>query len=512
MLRGATLAHNFGNISMFQTDFGVPLQLYRGFKTPMGPYITGAEREFMASGGVLWYSFQPQDWKAMTSKVKINKKLGIACVPDCPDGRTDTKACSYNKPISCAGTETWHKKKTEWLWSDDIIDSYAKAVASAKPSKVFVAPGYEPNGHATEIQKKASAAFGSAAEYRAMWTYVRARFRAKGADNAVFVIDFASEIRLDENRFIASELFVTGHVDWLFWNMFQKATYAKDDAAGVLGGDCGAMFDTSYSEFSKNPDFMAVPWGIGAWMTRSEGYGAANSVYKATPIPDADRKRCLTDVAAALGDTSKYSQMKAMIYFNSQYGIVSPRTLVFEPCARGRSGPWGTAQCRLKRGKEVCACNNRDQGGGAMPSNPQLVPEFTSLMTIKPFMAGDVAWAQACADANITSCPAHSGTPAPVRASAGTGLVCDAWAAGECQGSKLGAKDGLSRAQCGAWCTAQPGVGCCRSEDGRADKTPPYSCYAHAGTSFESAASGADPDLSCSAHTSGPADQVPSSS
>ena len=35
---------------MFQTDFGVPLQLYRGFKTPMGPYITGAEREFMAGG------------------------------------------------------------------------------------------------------------------------------------------------------------------------------------------------------------------------------------------------------------------------------------------------------------------------------------------------------------------------------------------------------------------------------------------------------------------------------
>ena len=41
--------------------------------------------------------------------------------------------------------------------------------------------------------------------------------------------------------------------------MFQKATYAKDDAAGVLGGDCGAMFDTSYSEFSKNPDFMRDP-------------------------------------------------------------------------------------------------------------------------------------------------------------------------------------------------------------------------------------------------------------
>ena len=286
--RGATLGLTYGyappaqtgagdKIRAFEEDYTVPLHIYRTFKNAGSntDAITDHERAFVRSGGILFYSIQPNDWaKAATP--------------------------AYN-------------------WA---LVRYAAAVKSLAPALVFVAPGYEPDGHAKETQTKAGLVHGTAADYRAMFKHVRAVFAEHNVTNAVFTLDLSFNIRVHPD--VLPQLWPGDDaVDWLMYNVFQSKESGAEDGSG----DCGASAHDIYNMLEARAltdgiDYTARPWGLGAWGSMNATYGTARWPGKA--ISKASREACLTGVQQLL-DGGACPRLRASIYFNSLNSLVCPR-------------------------------------------------------------------------------------------------------------------------------------------------------------------------------------------
>eukprot|EP01063_Lacrimia_lanifica_P025597 TRINITY_DN3346_c0_g2_i1.p1 TRINITY_DN3346_c0_g2~~TRINITY_DN3346_c0_g2_i1.p1 ORF type:complete len:317 (+),score=76.37 TRINITY_DN3346_c0_g2_i1:61-1011(+) len=263
MWRGSTLGKGYGGADDFASDFGVPLHLYRGFKRPSDMAFSDWELEFIGSGGIYFYSLQPQNWS---------------------------------------------------LWAaggfDSSIEEAAAAIAAVAPAQVMIAPGFEPNGHCVQ-GAGTHAYYGTPEEYKRMYRHIRDTFTARNVTNAVFVMDYSNELHKDPAR--GGALYPgDGYVDWVFFNMFQKK-------ASLKGGDgnCSAMAMGNYAALEAVPGFRTIPWGVGAWGTRRETFGSA-------PIPDAIRRVCLQEMAAMFS-SGQVPRLHASIYFNSLDCIISPR-------------------------------------------------------------------------------------------------------------------------------------------------------------------------------------------
>ena len=137
--------------------------------------MTSAELAHVSSGGILWYGFQPTDWKgAATGKF------------------------------------------------DNLLHTYADAVASVAPAQVMVCPGWEPDGHAAPLAHGREL-FGETVDYITFYKRTVDIFQAQGASNAVFIVDFSAKGEFDTGtRDLIPELIPDGGiVKWVFWNMFQ---------------------------------------------------------------------------------------------------------------------------------------------------------------------------------------------------------------------------------------------------------------------------------------------------
>eukprot|EP00756_Hemistasia_phaeocysticola_P066039 Hpha_TRINITY_DN8964_c0_g1::TRINITY_DN8964_c0_g1_i1::g.81003::m.81003 len=286
--RGATLDNRYGGIGEFESDYGVPLHLFRGFMRKGKTAFSDSEAAFIAGGGIYFYSTQPSNWS----------KYG-------------------------SGAE------------DAEIAAYADAVAGVAPAQVFVAPGFEPDGHVNPESTKDY--HGTPSEYRTMYQRYRTVFKNRNVTNAVFVLDYSNGVH--KNQTLLEELYPgDGLVDWVFHNMFQSKTGKK--------GNCTEMALANYNALKAFSSFSSLPWGLGAWGTRNATFGPVEKA-----IPDADRKECLEQMTALLAQSgpggSLTPRYRAGIYFNSLQSLISPRKSV--PCSYLELAPAQTAMFKVKQ-------------------------------------------------------------------------------------------------------------------------------------------------------------------
>jgi hypothetical protein len=271
MWRGATLQSN--DIKGFEQDMDVKLQVYRTFKGCANKYAAALkddEIDFVAQGGILMYSTQPDDWAAYASGSK-----------------------------------------------DDMIQAYAAQVKSLAPAKVLVAAGYEPDGHCVE-SGNTKHIYGTMAEYQAMYTHYQQVFSDAGVDNAVWIMDY-SALMSDPTMFakLAVPLWPgDDKVDWLSWNFFQKSNTVTGPKAVADGGDCAGNMEEVYSQFSaaQTSTMFNVPWAMGAWGTMETGFGGGT-------IKTSGRILCLNGMASDFA-SGNYPNMKMAIYYNSLQDII----------------------------------------------------------------------------------------------------------------------------------------------------------------------------------------------
>lgn len=299
MWRGATLQTAvFGNISNFQRDFGVPLHVFRTFKTEAEVAFTEPELEFIGGGGIVFYSTQPKSYKEWSSGAK-----------------------------------------------DSSIAAYAAEIKKVAPAQVFIAPGFEPDGHADTSGGEANKdLYGTPTEYRTMYRRYRTVFEQHGVTNAVFVMDYSNGAH--NNQTLLEALYPgDGYVDWVFHNFFQSHPESKKK------NNCTDGILANYAALSAFKNYSNLPWGLGAWGTRNQSFDNPPS-----PNPDSEREECLAEMRKLFDDSgprgSRLPKYRAAIYFNSLNCVISPR----------HSVPYGY---------------------------PELAPAMTTMFESKPFTEND---------------------------------------------------------------------------------------------------------------------------
>lgn len=278
MWRGATLdRRGYPWINMFKMDYGVPLHIYRGFKTPKYTTLTADEKKFIKDGGIYFYSVQPHPWSDFTGNNAV---------------------------------------------AQSQIAKMAQEIKSVHPARVFLAPGYEPDGHAAESQNKTHLVYGVAEDYQKMYRNFRQVFKNLNVHNAVFLMDLS--VSIQDNAFVLDKLYPgEGFVDWMFFNVFQSQPQKHTDK-----GNCSAITRRIYSILEKNGKFDSMPWGIGAWGSMNATFGDPAHGYPSKALPLEDRKECLNQMKTILSDSKRggaFEKLKAAIYFNSLNSLISPR-------------------------------------------------------------------------------------------------------------------------------------------------------------------------------------------
>jgi len=276
----------------YKTEWGVPLHIYRSFKSPWdGAKTTDGEQAFVKGGGILWYGWQEESWNV-----------------------THTGDCATNE--HCA-----------YKWE---VKEYANAIQALAPHKVMVAIGWEQDGHTSDYAEHN--VFGSVKDYVAYQLKIRKWFEVWGVTNAVFVFDVSHMAEFKpEIAALLAPLFDNDGVTtstWVFFNMFQmtsKEKYEKNALKGTKQAhwDSKHMLDWFYKFFTETEASKfskSVALGIGAWGTNVND-NAPEPWTK--PIPQADREGYITAVKEAL-ESGNYPKIKASIYFDSLYSIITP--------------------------------------------------------------------------------------------------------------------------------------------------------------------------------------------
>mmetsp|Transcript_18777 Transcript_18777/g.40995 ORF Transcript_18777/g.40995 Transcript_18777/m.40995 type:complete len:976 (-) Transcript_18777:61-2988(-) len=217
--------------------------------------------DHVASGGILWLSIQPHDWKEAASTSSL----------------------------------PWAKK-------------FAGTVKSFAPAKVMVSVGHEPDIHCIECDTDYQ--YGYIQDYLDMWTFYQNLFKQEGVDNVVWVMDYAGKKNV---RAFTSQVLPLwpgdGKIDWLFWNLFQLG-----GPFDTRNGNFSSQLMRSYSNFetysAPGTKFTAIPWGLGAWSATD---------YETT----CDQISYLRTAAEAMS-SPRYSRFRAAVYFDSKTGIVYP--------------------------------------------------------------------------------------------------------------------------------------------------------------------------------------------
>ena len=312
--------------STYTDEFGVPLHIYRSFKSAWNlAKLTPEEEQWVRAGGILWYGWQETDW---------------------------AKAA-----------------KDGYKWK---LQPYANAIKSVAPHKVMVCPGWEPDGHTSEFA--VHNVFWSAQDYLDFRANVVKQFESFGVTNAVYIQDysympmFKPDIAPSLNDLFPDD----GSVEWIFFNSFQQTSFqkyektlAKVGAPAQSNPDSKAMIDWFYNFFENDakPIMKNATLGIGAWGTNYED--SAPKEYR-KPIPTADRERYIKGVQEVL-ESGSYPRIKASIYFDSLYSTITPCT--------GKI----TGMSDLAHGNKIDTYHNSNE----------LVPTFIKYLKSEKFTAND---------------------------------------------------------------------------------------------------------------------------
>eukprot|EP01052_Picozoa_sp_SAG31_P030738 SAG31_NODE_3179_length_4583_cov_1.884478_6_plen_364_part_00 len=294
----------------FEAAYGTRLHIYRTFKTPTWTEITTGEASFIARGGILFYSIQPSNWSQVRAVT-----FSFLC-PLLEKYGTFIARCNalIEKVSPCVQWVDWHS-----AWK---IGKFAAAIKGMAPHQVMVAPGFEPDGHAAESQNRSAEVYGTGEEYRLMCRNFRRQFAKQNVTNAVFVLDLSSNAR--DTAFVFPKLYPGDeYVDWIFFNLFQS--HRQNEKRG----NCTTIATTQYEMLESQLSSGVIkdarkPWGVGAWGTMNSTFGDPKDGYPSKPIPTADRRLCLQQMADVFSDRQRFGRLKASIYFDSLNSLISP--------------------------------------------------------------------------------------------------------------------------------------------------------------------------------------------
>lgn len=267
MWRGST---NLPNPQDYQNWFGSALNVWRIFTTSP---LTDTELDFVSGGGILFVSPQPTNWSA---------------------------------ELVSPPTE--------------LMEKTVNIVKSVAPALVYVAFGFEPDGHANETANSPGEVFGTASEWVAMQQKFGDYMKSMGVTNAKQVIDFSTDMPMEFQP--AATILWPGneYVDMLCMNIFQNESTTS----------CETAFELVYNQFEQAAtaelNYTGVPWCLGAWGTMYQNHHMPTP----EPIPMPDRAECFSGMETAL-NSGKYSRVILENYFNSNACIVQPNGSTLNP-------------------------------------------------------------------------------------------------------------------------------------------------------------------------------------
>lgn len=268
----------------FKAEFGRDLHIYRTFKSCWQPDLFQAEIDFIAKGGILFFSIQSNNW---------------------------AKDVVDPKSIEC-------------------LRKMARAVKAVAPAQMYVCPGYEPDSHASP---QGGDVFGTIPEYLAYRKKVKEIFDSEGATNSIWVMDYSNHGANEPGHFdkaFADLMPDDGSVQFLFFNIFQMVDkkamkQRRKQGKSSKNWDSSPSLKWFYEYFTdeKNPKYNAwkdIPQGIGAW--GSLQLNTKDKTKFTRNLKAKDRKTFINNLTDDQ-ESGKYPKIKAAIWFDSLESIIT---------------------------------------------------------------------------------------------------------------------------------------------------------------------------------------------
>lgn len=252
--RGSTLGSLNGDPAQFTRKYGAPLHIARVFS----PNLTTVDLAFIHGGGIVWVDISVSNWTEAATSAAFAPK----------------------------------------------ISEVADVFASVAPAQMFLCVDHEPDHNV-------DTAWNTVPMYRAMWVVWQRAFAARNVTNAVWVMDFSTQLagkNAKERVATAKALWPApeARVDWLFFNTFQTNTWPSFST--IAGTIYASLLSLNVSGIET------VPMGLGA-------FGSHNS------LDDATRADFLNYAAKAL-NTNTLPRVRAAIYFDSLESAVSGKMML----------------------------------------------------------------------------------------------------------------------------------------------------------------------------------------
>jgi len=235
---------------------GFPCHLYRYYWSS-GNTLKPYEVDFITSGGIIWLSVQPRDWKEAASR-------------------------AYRP----------------------VLDELCKLVKKLAPAQVMISAGHEPDRHCTICDNHPEEIWGTIQDYNEMGKAFRKRFAENNVKNVIWIMNFAGT----QDPQLFQQIVVPmwpgdGVIGWLFFNTFQLGGH-MDKGGGPLVGGVERMYNNFETFSTPGTNFKSVPWGLGAWAIshQNEHCDMASYIYSAKTTIESGR----------------YPRIKAAVYFDSK--------------------------------------------------------------------------------------------------------------------------------------------------------------------------------------------------
>ncbi len=204
-------------------------------------------------------------------------------------------------------------------WSDihtadaDIQKMINSVKAETNNKKIFMTLHHEPeddvvSGATGCSTYKASASFGTPADYRYMWSYVVTKFRENNVNNVVWVMDYMNYSGWDcmvDDLYPGNDL-----VDWVMFNGYAMSSNEVNTGFEANIQRFISLMDSIQLSDSTKYSFSTKPWGIVEWGVRAQINPAGGYVY-----PDQNKyfQQAKNSIIA-----NKFPNIKAYMIYDAQ--------------------------------------------------------------------------------------------------------------------------------------------------------------------------------------------------
>ena len=156
------------------------------------------------------------------------------------------------------------------------IDQMATSIKALGDTRIMLSLHHEPENDLTDVSMcpglTPKGTMGTAADYRAMWANVRARFDALGVDNVVWVLDYMNYQPFNcmvDDLWPGDDL-----VDWITWNGYAHTAADADFVARVR-----PLYDQLAATSRPGHDYTSKAWGLAEWAINNTPQATAYGYY-----------------------------------------------------------------------------------------------------------------------------------------------------------------------------------------------------------------------------------------